>query len=68
MAPLVNDSSRKIAYLLKRKGKDVYTVSVPPMKSEGTLAEWSRQMGLLAEKLLCLVGNKWWIRWYAIRG
>ena len=51
VVPLVNDSSRKIAYLLKRKGKDVYTVSVPPMKNVGALAEWSRQMELLAEKL-----------------
>lgn len=57
--PLVNDSSRKMAYLLKRKGRDVYTVSVPPVKTKEALAEWSRQMELLAEKLSAYTGKSY---------
>lgn len=55
--PLVNDSSRKMAYLLRRKGRDVYTVSIPPVKTKNALAEWSRQMELLAEKLSAHTGR-----------
>lgn len=55
--PLVNDSSRKMAYLLKRKGRDVYTVSVPPVKTKDALAEWSRQMEVLAERLSVHTGR-----------
>lgn len=57
VVPLVNDSSRKMAYLLKRKGRDVYTVSVPPVKTKEALAEWGRQMELLAEKLSAYTGR-----------
>lgn len=57
--PLVNDSSRKVAYLLKRKGKNVHTVTVPPIKKESTVAEWKRQMELLAEKLSVYTGKSY---------
>lgn len=55
--PLVNDNYRKVAYLLKRSGINVYTAAVPPVKNEAALAEWVRQMELLAERLSVYSGR-----------
>lgn len=42
--PLVNDSNRKQAYMLKAAGKKVCTVSLPSQKSLVSEQEWVRQM------------------------
>lgn len=42
--PLINDSSRKIAYLLQRSGFVVLPVNIPPFKNQHTQPEWERQM------------------------
>ena len=55
--PLVNDNSRKVAYLLKHEGKNVYTVTVPPVKNTDTLEEWKHQLELLIEKLSAHTGR-----------
>ncbi len=59
VVPLVNDNYRKAAYLLKRNGFNVYTAAVPPVKNEATLAEWIRQMELLAERLSVYSGRRY---------
>lgn len=43
--PLVNDSSRKQAYMLKAAGKKVCTVSLPSQKNSVSEQEWMRQIG-----------------------
>lgn len=42
--PLVNDSSRKLAYILENEGKRVLTFSVPPVKSDAGFREYERQI------------------------
>jgi len=44
MIPLVNDSSRKLAYILENEGKRVLTFSVPPVKSDAGFREYERQI------------------------
>lgn len=48
VVPLVNDSSRKIAYLLQSDGKKVHTVEFSPVKDRYSAARWNRQMEKLA--------------------
>jgi len=42
--PLVNDSSRKLAYILENEGKQVLTFSVPPVKGDVGFREYERQI------------------------
>lgn len=57
--PLVNDSSRKVAYLLRHRGKNVHTVTIPPVKNTDTLQEWNYQLELLTEKLSAYTGRRY---------
>ena len=41
--PLVSDSTRKLAYILKSKGYQVHTFHFPPMKDASSFREWERQ-------------------------
>lgn len=43
LIPLVSDSTRKLAYILKSRGFKVHTFHFPPMKDAQTLLEWMRQ-------------------------
>lgn len=43
LIPLVNDSARKLAYILKSEGFKVHTVHFPPFKNEDSKEEWNRQ-------------------------
>lgn len=43
LIPLVNDSTRKLAYILKSKGFKVQTCHFPPVKDKQTYLEWRRQ-------------------------
>lgn len=43
LIPLVSDSTRKLAYILKSKGLKVHTFHFPPVKDAQTLMEWRRQ-------------------------
>ncbi len=42
--PLVNDSSRKLVYLLESAGIRVITIDIPPMKSNEDFPEYERQI------------------------
>ncbi len=43
LIPLVSDSTRKLAYILKSKGLKVHTFHFPPVKDAQSLVEWRRQ-------------------------
>lgn len=43
LIPLVSDSTRKLAYILKSMGLKVQTFHFPPIKDAESLAEWKRQ-------------------------
>ncbi|MDE7322786.1 MAG: 2-hydroxyacyl-CoA dehydratase family protein [Lachnospiraceae bacterium] len=43
LIPLVSDSTRKLAYVLKSRGFKVHTFHFPPVKDAQTLMEWRRQ-------------------------
>ncbi|MDE6602211.1 MAG: 2-hydroxyacyl-CoA dehydratase family protein [Lachnospiraceae bacterium] len=43
LIPLVSDSTRKLAYILKSRGFKVHTFHFPPVKDAQTLKEWRRQ-------------------------
>lgn len=43
LIPLVSDSTRKLAYILKSKGLKVHTFHFPPVKDNQSLEEWRRQ-------------------------
>lgn len=43
LIPLVNDSTRKMAYILKSRGLKVHTCHFPPVKDAQTFLEWRRQ-------------------------
>jgi len=51
MIPLVNDSSRKLAYILESKGKQILTFSVPPVKSDAGFREYEHQVDRCLHKL-----------------
>lgn len=43
LIPLVNDSARKLAYILRSEGFKVHTVHFPPLKNADSKEEWNRQ-------------------------
>lgn len=43
LIPSVNDSSRKLAYLLRESGKKVHTIVFPPVKNQWSEEKWYRQ-------------------------
>ncbi|MCD8084133.1 MAG: 2-hydroxyacyl-CoA dehydratase family protein [Clostridiales bacterium] len=43
LIPLVSDSTRKLAYILKSRGYKVQTCHFPPVKDEQSYLEWRRQ-------------------------
>ena len=43
LIPLVSDSTRKLAYILKSRGLNVHTCHFPPVKDVQSLLEWRRQ-------------------------
>lgn len=49
LIPLVNDSTRKLAYILKSKGLKVHTFHFPPVKDAQTVLEWRRQYEVCRE-------------------
>lgn len=43
LIPLVSDSTRKLAYILKARGFHVHTFHFPPVKDRQSFEEWNRQ-------------------------
>lgn len=44
IVPLINDSFKKITYILKNEGYKVHYVCVPPTKNDFSLEEWNSQI------------------------
>ena len=51
LLPIVSDSTRKLAYLLRRAGLKVHTIDIPPVKDEFAPAKYERQLELCVEAL-----------------
>lgn len=50
--PLVSDSMRKMAYLLRTEGRKIYTVDLPPVREDKNAVErWQRQMLEMTEAI-----------------
>lgn len=58
LIPLINDSSRKLAYILKEKGYQVHTVYIPPTKGQVSDQELIRQGEALAGALSGYTGKR----------
>lgn len=50
LLPIVSDSTRKLAYLLRREGLKVHTLDIPPVKNESALSKYERQLELCVEE------------------
>lgn len=58
LIPLINDSSRKIAYILKEKGYLVHTVYIPPIQGRASDYELFRQGEALADAVYQYTGKR----------
>lgn len=58
LIPLINDSSRKLAYILKTRGHRVHTVYIPPTQGEASARELFRQGEALAEAVYQYTGKR----------
>lgn len=57
LLPIVSDSTRKLAYLLRREGLKVHTLDIPPVKNESALFKYERQLELCAEAISAHTGK-----------
>lgn len=58
LLPIVSDSTRKLAYLLRREGMKVHTIDIPPEKNESSLSKYERQIELCIEALSRHTGKR----------
>lgn len=58
LVPLINDSSRKLAYILKAKGHPVHTIYIPPTQGKAAENELCRQGEACAEAIYKHTGNR----------
>ncbi len=57
LLPIVSDSTRKLAYLLRRMGTKVHTIDIPPVKNEYALLKYEQQLELCTEALTSHTGK-----------
>ncbi len=57
LLPIVSDSTRKLAYLLRRAGLRVHTIDIPPVKDESALHKYARQLEQCIEALSAHTGK-----------
>ena len=57
LLPVVSDSTRKLAYLLRRAGLKVHTIDIPPVKDESALPKYERQIEQCVEALSAHTGK-----------
>lgn len=57
LLPIVSDSTRKLAYLLRRAGLRVHTLDIPPVKNETALLKYERQLELCVEAISAHTGK-----------
>lgn len=58
LLPIVSDSTRKLAYLLRREGLKVHTLDIPPVKDEYALSKYERQLELCVEAISAHTGKR----------
>lgn len=58
LIPLINDSSRKLAYILKAKGHRVHTVYIPPTQGKASDGELFRQGEILTDVIYQYTGKR----------
>lgn len=58
LLPIVSDSTRKLAYLLRRSGMKVHTIDIPPVKDEFAVEKYTYQLELCAEALASHTGKR----------
>lgn len=59
VVPITCDSARKMAFLLKRSGKNILTVDIPPVKNDlMALKKWEEQMERMTDVLSSHTGRK----------
>ena len=51
LLPIVSDSTRKLAYLLRREGLKVHTLDIPPAKDESAFPKYERQLELCVKAI-----------------
>ena len=57
LLPIVSDSTRKLAYLLRREGLKVHTLDIPPVKDESAFPKYERQLELCVEAISAHTGK-----------
>lgn len=62
LLPIVSDSTRKLAYLLRREGLKIHTVDLPPQKVDADATKYERQLELCAEALSKHTGKRFTLR------
>ena len=62
LIPIVSDSTRKLAYLLRREGMKIHTIDLPPRKDKMAYQKYARQLELCAEALACHTGKRLTLR------
>lgn len=58
LLPIVSDSTRKLAYLLRRAGLKVHTLDIPPRKTKAAVTKYQQQMELCGEVLSRHTGKR----------
>lgn len=58
LLPIVSDSTRKLAYLLRRAGMKVHTIDIPPVKDAFAVEKYTEQLELCAEALAAHTGKR----------
>lgn len=58
LLPIVSDSTRKLAYLLRREGVKIHTLDIPPVKNESALFKYERQLELCVEAISAHTGKR----------
>ena len=51
LLPIVSDSTRKLAYLLRREGLKVHMLDIPPVEDESAARKYERQLELCVEAI-----------------
>lgn len=58
LIPVVSDSTRKLAYILRRSDVNVHTIDIPPRKGGMALQNYVRQLELCVELLSAHTGRR----------
>lgn len=62
LIPVVSDSTRKLAYILRRSGVNVHTIDIPPRMGGMALQNYARQLELCVDRLSAHTGRRFSLR------